>query len=164
MTSDACSGSAEPCEAPQEPASPSDTPGRIVELREEVDQLKEAVTSHATVDQAIGMMAARGRVSPDQGWTVLREVSQHTNIKLRTVAEMILVRGRHRDLPPDIRAALEDTLDKYGPARIPDSPPPRSRGICLDLIHPGSSERGGPLANRSREGSAVSSPPTARTG
>ncbi|MER5821351.1 ANTAR domain-containing protein [Streptomyces mirabilis] len=95
----------------------------MVELREEVDQLKEAVTSHATVDQAIGMMVALGRVSPDQGWAVLREVSQHTNVKLRTVAEMILVWGRQGDLPPDIRAALEDTLDKYGPTQIPDSPP-----------------------------------------
>ncbi|MEU0816561.1 ANTAR domain-containing protein [Streptomyces mirabilis] len=95
----------------------------MVELREEVDQLKEAVTSHATVDQAIGMVVALGRVSPDQGWAVLREVSQHTNVKLRTVAEMILVWGRQGDLPPDIRADLEDTLDKYGPTQIPDSPP-----------------------------------------
>ncbi|MFC9642323.1 ANTAR domain-containing protein [Streptomyces mirabilis] len=95
----------------------------MVELREEVDQLKEAVTSHATVDQAIGMVVALGRVSPDQGWAVLREVSQHTNVKLRTVAEMILVWGRKGVLPPDIRAALEDTLDKYGPTQIPDSPP-----------------------------------------
>ncbi|MGW3977422.1 ANTAR domain-containing protein [Streptomyces mirabilis] len=95
----------------------------MVELREEVDQLKEAVTSHATVDQAIGMVVALGRVSPDQGWAVLREVSQHTNVKLRTVAEMILVWGRQGDLPPDIRAALEDTLDKYGPTQIPDCPP-----------------------------------------
>jgi hypothetical protein len=95
----------------------------MVELREEVDQLKEAVTSHATVDQAIGMVVALGRVSPDQGWAVLREVSQHTNVKLRTVAEMILVWGRQGDLPPDIRAALEETLDKYGSTQIPDSPP-----------------------------------------
>ncbi|MFJ1602448.1 ANTAR domain-containing protein [Streptomyces sp. NPDC088253] len=123
MTSDARSGSAEPCDAPQESASASDTADRIVELREEVGQLKEAVTSHATVDQAIGMVVALGRVSPDQGWAVLREVSQHTNIKLRTLAETILVWGRQGDLPPDIRAALEDTLDKYGPAQIPDGPP-----------------------------------------
>ncbi|GAX49427.1 ANTAR domain-containing protein [Streptomyces olivochromogenes] len=123
MTSDARAGGAEPCDAPQESASPSDMADRVVELREEVDQLKEAVTSHATVDQAIGMMVALGRVSPDQGWAVLREVSQHTNVKLRTVAEMILVWGRRGDLPPDIRAALEDTLDKYGPTQIPDSHP-----------------------------------------
>ncbi|MEU8984008.1 ANTAR domain-containing protein [Streptomyces sp. NPDC048309] len=99
-------------------------PDRIVELREEIDQLKEAVTSHAVVDQAIGMMVALGRVTPDQGWTVLREISQHTNIKLRTIAEMIVAWGQNDDLPPDIRAVLEETLDAYGPAQIPDDAPP----------------------------------------
>ncbi|WP_406465599.1 ANTAR domain-containing protein [Streptomyces sp. NBC_01622] len=96
----------------------------IVELREEVGQLKEAVTSHATVDQAIGMMVALGRVTPDEGWAVLREVSQLTNIKLRNIAELILIWGRNGDLPSDVRAPLEEALDKYGPAQIPGAPPP----------------------------------------
>jgi hypothetical protein len=96
----------------------------IVELREEVDQLKEAVTSHATVDQAIGMMVALGRVTPDEGWAVLREVSQRTNIKLRNIAELILIWGRTGDLPSDVRAPLEEALDKYGPTQIPGTPPP----------------------------------------
>jgi hypothetical protein len=65
------------------------------------------------------MMVALGRVSPDQGWAVLQEVSQHTNVKLRAIAEMILVWGRQGDLPPEIRAVLEETLDKYGPTQIP---------------------------------------------
>ena len=60
-------------------------------VQEQVDQLKEAVASHAVVDQAIGMVVALGRVTPDQGWEVLRDVSQHTNIKLRNVAELILI-------------------------------------------------------------------------
>ncbi|MEV6500825.1 MULTISPECIES: ANTAR domain-containing protein [Streptomyces] len=96
----------------------------IVELREEVGQLKEAVTSHATVDQAIGMMVALGRVTPDEGWAVLREVSQLTNIKLRNIAELILIWGRNGDLPSDVRAPLEEALDKYGPTQIPGAPPP----------------------------------------
>ncbi|MGD1218890.1 MULTISPECIES: ANTAR domain-containing protein [Streptomyces] len=94
-------------------------------LREEIDQLKEAVTSHAVVDQAIGMMVALGRVTPEQGWAVLREVSQHTNIKLRAVAEMIIVWGQEGELPADVRAVLEETLDKYGPTEIPGAPPPQ---------------------------------------
>jgi hypothetical protein len=32
----------------------------IAELREEADQLREAVTSHATLDQDIGMTVALG--------------------------------------------------------------------------------------------------------
>ncbi|MEV5876516.1 ANTAR domain-containing protein [Streptomyces sp. NPDC052101] len=94
-------------------------PDRLSELQAQVDQLKEAVASHAVVDQAIGMMVALGRVTPDEGWEVLKEVSQHTNIKLRNIAELILVWGRRGDIPPEVSAALEDALDRYGPTQVP---------------------------------------------
>ncbi|MEU6671707.1 ANTAR domain-containing protein [Streptomyces sp. NPDC046727] len=94
-------------------------PDRVAALQAEVDQLKAAVTSHAVVDQAIGMMVALGRVTPDEGWQVLKEVSQHTNIKLRNIAELILIWGRRGDIPAEIRAALEDALDRYGPTQVP---------------------------------------------
>lgn len=97
-------------------------PERISELQAQVDQLKEAVASHAVVDQAIGMMVALGRVTPDEGWEVLKEVSQHTNIKLRNIAELILIWGRRGDIPPDVCAALEDALDQYGPTQVPGAP------------------------------------------
>ncbi|MFF4490782.1 ANTAR domain-containing protein [Streptomyces sp. NPDC001544] len=98
-------------------------PDRVFALQEEVHQLKEAVTSHAVVDQAIGMMVALGRITPDQGWAVLKEVSQHTNIKLRNVAELVLIWGRTGDMPAEVRAELEDALDRHGPTQIPGSPP-----------------------------------------
>jgi AmiR/NasT family two-component response regulator len=94
-------------------------PERIAALQAEVDQMKEALASHAVIDQAIGMVVALGRVSPDRGWQVLKEVSQHTNIKLRHIAELILIWGRCGDIPADIRAALEDALDRYGPTQVP---------------------------------------------
>lgn len=109
----------------EEPDTTAHESARIFQLEEEVGQLKEAVASHAVVDQAIGMLVALGHVSPDQGWEVLREVSQHANIKLRNVAEMILIWGRGGELPEQIRALLEDTLDRYGPTRLPEDPPPR---------------------------------------
>lgn len=105
---------------PNEPADESD---RIFALQEEIGQLKEAMASHAVVDQAIGMVVALGRVTPDQGWEVLKDVSQHTNIKLRNVADLILIWGRSGEIPPEIRAELEDALDRYGPTQIPGAPP-----------------------------------------
>ncbi|KUO15506.1 ANTAR domain-containing protein [Streptomyces dysideae] len=105
------------------PHEPADETDRILELQEEVEQLKEAVASHAVVDQAIGMVVALGRVTPDQGWEVLKDVSQHTNIKLRNVAELILIWGRSGEMPPEIRVELEDALDRYGPTQIPGVPP-----------------------------------------
>jgi polyhydroxyalkanoate synthesis regulator phasin len=107
-------------QVPQEPADETD---RVFELQAEVDQLKEAVASHAVVDQAIGMMVALGRVTPDEGWAVLKDISQHTNIKLRYVAELVLFWGRSGDMPEEIRAQLEDALDHYGPTQIPEAPP-----------------------------------------
>lgn len=94
-------------------------PDRIAALQAEVDQLKEAMASHAVVDQAIGMVVALARVTPDQGWQILKEVSQHTNIKLRHIAELLLIWGRRGDLPAHIRTELEDALDRYGPTRLP---------------------------------------------
>ncbi|MFF7445684.1 MULTISPECIES: ANTAR domain-containing protein [unclassified Streptomyces] len=91
-------------------------------MQEEVQQLKQAITSHAVVDQAIGMMIALGRVTPEQGWNVLKEVSQHTNIRLRNVAELILIWGQKGDIPPEVRASLEDTLDRHGPTQVPEPP------------------------------------------
>ncbi|MEU0409173.1 ANTAR domain-containing protein [Streptomyces griseorubiginosus] len=105
---------------PEEPAAESD---RIFALQEEIDQLKEAVASHAVVDQAIGMVVALGRVTPDEGWAVLKDVSQHTNIKLRNVADLILIWGRSGDIPREIRVELEKALDQYGPTQIPGAPP-----------------------------------------
>lgn len=98
---------------------------RILQLEREVQQLKEAVVSHAVVDQAIGMIVALGRVSPDQGWAVLKEVSQRTNIKLRNVADMILVWGRTGVLPTEVRTVLEEVLDRLGPSRLPGVRPER---------------------------------------
>ncbi|KPI15232.1 ANTAR domain protein [Actinobacteria bacterium OK006] len=122
MPSDTPSGSDEPRGVPAKSRVPAEMVEEIIELREVVDQLKEAVTSHAMVDQAIGIVVALGRVTPDEGWAVLREVSQLTNIKLRNIAELVLIWGRNGDLPSDIRVPLEEALDKYGPTEIPGAP------------------------------------------
>ncbi|GGW15578.1 ANTAR domain-containing protein [Streptomyces capoamus] len=96
-------------------------PDRVAALQAEVRQMKEAMASHAVVDQAIGMVVALGRITPDRGWQVLKDVSQHTNIKLRNIAELILIWGRRGDIPAEVRAALEDALDRYGPTQVPGS-------------------------------------------
>lgn len=83
---------------------------RIEELEAENSQLKEAVQAHAVVDQAIGVVLAVGELTPDEGWAVLRGVSQNTNIKLRHVAELVLEWARTGQLCTDIRCELERQL------------------------------------------------------
>ncbi|WP_369218008.1 ANTAR domain-containing protein [Streptomyces flavofungini] len=91
----------------QTPKNPGE---KVVELERKVSQLEQAVESHATVDQAIGIVVAVGQLTPEQAWTVLRETSQHTNTKLTRVADLIVAWGCAGDLPEDIRKELDASL------------------------------------------------------
>jgi GAF domain-containing protein len=59
---------------------------RCVEQMELIDQLRQALTSRAVIDQAIGVLAARQGVTPDEAFILLRRASQNSNRKLRDVA------------------------------------------------------------------------------
>ncbi|MEU0007903.1 ANTAR domain-containing protein [Streptomyces sp. NPDC006314] len=92
---------------------------RLKALEEEVNQLRRAVVSHALVDQAIGVVMTVGGLTPEQGWEVLKRVSQHTNVKLREVARLLVrwpARGRlpeaiHRALTAAVEHARESRAD-----------------------------------------------------
>ncbi|MFK4066001.1 ANTAR domain-containing protein [Streptomyces sp. NPDC029674] len=98
---------------PEEAERPADT---VARLKEGVEQLRHAVESHATVDQAIGIVVALGRLTPDEAWDVLREVSQQTNVKLRHVADLVVTWGRTGHLPADIRTVLDTCLARRSTA------------------------------------------------
>ncbi|MFF4401015.1 ANTAR domain-containing protein [Streptomyces sp. NPDC001480] len=83
-------------------------------LEQESAQLRQAVTSHAVIDQAIGVVVAVGRIAPEEGWRVLRDVSQRTNTKLRTVADHVLVFGQGGTLPEPMLTELKSALARYG--------------------------------------------------
>ncbi|WP_404199708.1 ANTAR domain-containing protein [Streptomyces tauricus] len=91
---------------------------RVEELRDENAQLQEAVRSHAVVDQAIGVVIVLGRLTPQQGWDILREISQHTNTKLRHVAQLLVDWARTGQLDPDLHKELQQQIDRERP------PPP----------------------------------------
>ncbi|MBL1086875.1 ANTAR domain-containing protein [Streptomyces actinomycinicus] len=80
-------------------------------LRKEVDQLRQALVSHVLVDQAIGVVTAVGRLHPEQGWGVLKHVSQHTNVKLREVARCLVEWPSSGRLPEVIRRALPAAME-----------------------------------------------------
>ncbi|MFC9280656.1 ANTAR domain-containing protein [Streptomyces collinus] len=95
---------------------PEDLARKIGQLQQEIGQLQEAVVSHAVIDQAIGVVVSLGGLPPEQGFGVLRTVSQTTNIKLREVAEQIVGWPASKELPEDIRQALKAALSKPGSA------------------------------------------------
>lgn len=61
----------------------------------------------ATVDQAIGVLVATRRLPPAAGFEVLREVSQHTNIKLHAVAEALIAWALGSPLPEPVGLELD---------------------------------------------------------
>ncbi|WP_264925820.1 ANTAR domain-containing protein [Streptomyces sp. A012304] len=98
-------------------AAEEDLQERIGALEAEVRQLRQAVASHAVIDQAIGVVITVGHLRPEQGWSVLKDISQHTNTKLREVAEYV-VQGAHCGwLPDGIHQALADALKRTDQGR-----------------------------------------------
>ncbi|MFG2603228.1 ANTAR domain-containing protein [Streptomyces sp. NPDC048514] len=85
---------------------------QIAVLQEQVEQLTEAVTSHAVVHQAIGVVIAYGGVPPETAWDVLEEVSQHTDIDLPDVATRLVQWPRSAQPPPQIHGVLDSALKR----------------------------------------------------
>ncbi|WKX19507.1 MULTISPECIES: ANTAR domain-containing protein [unclassified Streptomyces] len=101
------------------PAVPTTTDELVKELervRAENRHLERALASHATVDRAIGVLTVLGRISPDDGFTVLREISQHTNIRLSAVAEHLLAHARGAELPDVLLGELHAALARHAGA------------------------------------------------
>ncbi|MFA3876434.1 ANTAR domain-containing protein [Streptomyces sp. MMCC 100] len=104
--------------------SPQSVPTTTDELVKELErvraenrQLKQALASHATVDRAIGVLTVLGQISPRDGFTILREISQHTNIRLSAVAEHLLVHARGEALPDVLLGELHAALAHHARPR-----------------------------------------------
>ena len=64
------------------------------QLAEEVSQLREAMTTRATIEQAKGMLMASRRCGPEEAFEVLRRMSQDTNVRLVDVAAALIYQLR----------------------------------------------------------------------
>jgi GAF domain-containing protein len=54
------------------------------------EQLRTALTSRSDIDQAMGIIMANRRCTSEEAFAVLREASQHRNVRLREVARELL--------------------------------------------------------------------------
>lgn len=61
--------------------------------RDMASNLEAAMESRALIDQALGVLMARHDLTADQAFTVLSEISNRTNIKLREIASMLVETG-----------------------------------------------------------------------
>ncbi|WP_405624748.1 ANTAR domain-containing protein [Streptomyces sp. NBC_00016] len=95
----------------------------VARLEQENAQLRQAVDSHAVVDQAIGVLVAVHRIAPAAGFEGLREVSQHTNVKLHTVAEMVIGWALGQSLPERVERELGQAVRRRsGQGDVPGRP------------------------------------------
>ncbi|MEU5757103.1 ANTAR domain-containing protein [Streptomyces sp. NPDC047829] len=95
----------------QTPAAPEDrNEGKVQDLERENGQLRQAVDSHATIDQAIGVLIAVHRLQPAEGFDVLRDISQQSNTKLHTVADAIIGWALGTPMPDAVREGLDRAL------------------------------------------------------
>ena len=62
------------------------------------DQLQDAMTSRAVIEQAKGVLMAGQRCGPEEAFELLKQASQRENVKLREIAQRIVAqqRGRRR--------------------------------------------------------------------
>lgn len=99
-----------PCDGLRE--GPRDPAVVIAELQEEISRLRQAIISHAVVDQAIGVVIALEGLRPQEACQILKQVSQSTNTKLRKVAEQIVEAVQGGRLPEEIRQAMGAALSR----------------------------------------------------
>jgi AmiR/NasT family two-component response regulator len=70
------------------------------DARNMADNLQSALESRAVIDQAKGILMERHKLTDDQAFQVLARISMQNNIKLRVVAEELVLTGQLPGLPP----------------------------------------------------------------
>ena len=76
------------------------------ELRVEVGQLKRAMLTRPVIDLARGVLMASFALSPEDAWSVLVDVSQHTNTKLHQLAEELVDSVNGAPLPDHVQQRI----------------------------------------------------------
>ncbi|WP_110183084.1 ANTAR domain-containing protein [Nocardioides solisilvae] len=68
---------------------------RIANLGREVSQLREALTSRATIEQAKGLVMADRGCTPDEAFKVLVKLSNDTNVRVAEVARALVYKAQN---------------------------------------------------------------------
>jgi ANTAR domain len=74
---------------------------RIVELEDEVTQLREALAVRQRYGVVTGVVAVRYGITPERAWQFLVRLSQHSNLKISVVTRVIHDRTFGRLAPED---------------------------------------------------------------
>src|SRR4051812_16356526 len=92
----------------------------VAELTQLVAQLRSGMASRQLIGIATGLVAGRFGCTTEQGWAVLTRVSQHTNIKLREIARVMVEAHDGRSTAED--AAILGRVSSQLPGGWPGRP------------------------------------------
>jgi hypothetical protein len=95
-----------------EPSGPAEEQpdSSICELQRENQQLREAIDSRAVIEQAKGALILRYGLDDDSAFAVLKRWSQDSNIKLHTIADVLVNTVCRDDPQPRQDSELADWL------------------------------------------------------
>ncbi|WP_330323529.1 ANTAR domain-containing protein [Streptomyces pseudovenezuelae] len=92
------------------------------ELLKERDQLERAMQSRPVIDMARGVLMASYGCQPHDAWEILLTVSQHTNTKLRTVADAITQAATGTPMPKHLQEQLAAAIKNWKAGHDSGSP------------------------------------------
>jgi hypothetical protein len=99
-------------------AQTGDVPDRTGALEAEVAQMRAAMASRATIEQAKGILMLLTSCSDHVAFDLLAHISSHTHRKVRAIAESITESASgHARLPDDVRAIIRDACPPERPHR-----------------------------------------------
>ena len=97
---------------------PGDAEDRAGALEAEVAQMRAAMASRATIEQAKGILMLLTSCTDTVAFDLLAHISSHTHRKVREVAESITESASgHARLPDDVRAIVRDACPPSSPRR-----------------------------------------------
>ncbi|MFD7445424.1 STAS domain-containing protein [Streptomyces sp. NPDC059909] len=86
------------------------------------EHARKAIDGHATVNEAIEVVASTGRLTPGQGRHVLGDVSRDTGIPLLRLSELIVDWAGGGQISLELREQLERSLARQQPCTPPTPP------------------------------------------
>lgn len=91
---------------------------RVAALEREVEQLRTTLENRPRIEHAVGIVMQLVGCDETRAWELLSRLSQHTNVKVRLMAEALADRvGGGRGVPPDVAAGLRALAAEQFPER-----------------------------------------------
>lgn len=75
------------------PAETSDQDAALAVMALRAEQLERALLSSRRIGMAIGILIERHRLTDEQAFALLRDASQRQNVKVRDLAERLVLTG-----------------------------------------------------------------------